>query len=325
VSRGFIELRTAPIDLAAVLRTAVETVSARIESAERNISVVMPKEPLVVTGDAVRLTQVVVNLLHNATTYTRRNGNIWLSARRDEEHAILSVRDDGVGLAPDTLVKVFEMFMQVDRARAGGLGIGLTLARSLVQLHGGVIEAKSEGLGQGCEFIVRLPLHRGPKTMDSDVTPNRVDLTAKRFLVVDDNQDAADSLGMMLGMFGAEVRIAYDGKDALRIAEKFRPNLIFLDIGMPTMDGYEVARRLRSEPAARDCTLVAVTGWGQAADRQRTARGGFDHHLTKPVAVETLIELFVTLSLPSEVDHVSRNGQEQSGSMTSATPDGSAR
>jgi PAS domain S-box-containing protein len=292
VSRGFIELRKELVDVASFARTALETCMPRIESMRRNLTVSLPNEALLVEGDAVRLGQVVVNLLNNAINYTNDGGHIWLTAQRDGDDACISVRDDGVGIAADMLPHVFEMFLQVDRQRtSGGLGIGLTLARSLVQLHGGTIEARSEGLGHGSEFIVRLPAKAGTSSRPTAGDDGAVSLAQSRVLVVDDNRDAADSLGMMLGAFGAEVEVAYDGQEALQRSLRLKPNVVLLDIGMPGMDGYEVARRFRLQPEITNCRLVAVTGWGQEADRARTAAAGFNLHLTKPIEINRLLDL----------------------------------
>jgi PAS domain S-box-containing protein len=304
VSRGFIELRTELVDVATVVRTALESTSQRIEAAGRTLAVTLPGSPLIVKADAVRLAQVIVNLLNNASNYTGRNGQIWLDVRRENDHAVIAVRDDGVGIAPEMLPKVFEMFVQVDRSQAGGLGIGLTLAQSLVQLHGGSLEAYSEGLGRGSEFLVRLPLSKDTATKSPDARRGDVDLSNRRVLVVDDNRDAADSLAMMLGVLGAEVKIAYDGADALQIAESFAPDLLLLDIGMPGMDGFEVARQFRGRNRSTECTLVAVTGWGQDADRRRTARAGFNYHLTKPVAIETLLDMLGSRKPPLAIETI---------------------
>ncbi len=293
ISRGFIELRMEVLDVTNVVRTALETTLPRIEAGGRRLSAELPDKPVFVRADAVRLAQVVINLLNNAASYTEKNGTIWLKLGRDDEHAVICVRDDGVGIAPDMLTKVFEMFMQVDRAKAGGLGIGLTLAKNFVDLHGGTLEATSDGLGHGSEFIVRLPLSEDSAQRAPDHGATDTGVAAQRVLVVDDNRDAADSLAMILGALGAEVQIAYDGPGALRVCETFAPDVVFLDIGMPGMDGYEVARRFHGAAAngTLDCTLVALTGWAQESDRMRTARAGFNHHLTKPVAVDALLEV----------------------------------
>jgi two-component system, chemotaxis family, CheB/CheR fusion protein len=306
VSRGVIELKTEPLEVAGVVRTALETSAPRIESAGRKLAVELPTESLVVNADAVRLAQIVINLLNNAAKYTENDGQIWLRVQRDGEHALISVRDDGIGIAADMLPKVFEMFVQVDRSHTSGLGIGLTLARSLVRMHGGTLEAHSEGLGRGSEFIVRLPLSGVPIARSRNASNGGVDLARQKVLIVDDNRDATDSLGMMLGALGAEVQVAYDGPDALHNSETFAPDLVLLDIGMPGMDGLEVARRFRAQrPSGADagCTLVAVTGWGQDSDRRKSARAGFDLHLTKPINMEALLEVLGERKPPLAIEN----------------------
>jgi CheY-like chemotaxis protein len=248
-----------------------------------------------VHGDLVRLAQVVGNLLNNAAKYTEKGGRIWLSASREGNKAVLHVRDTGIGIAPDQLDQIFDMFYQADRRTKnaqGGLGIGLSLVRALVELHGGTIQAHSAGPGKGSEFIVRLPLltreeqeGEGTKPANDAVVEKP---TARRVLVVDDGTDAADSLAMLLQLEGQDVYVAYDGPSALAQAEAYPPAIAFLDLGMPRMDGCELARRLREHPALHGAVLVAVTGWGQPEDRQRTKEAGFDHHLVKPVEPEEL-------------------------------------
>src|SRR6185312_10749491 len=252
-------------------------------------------------ADPVRLTQVIANLLTNSAKYTEANGHIWVSADREAGNVLLRVRDDGIGIAPDMLPHVFELFVQADHASTkaqGGLGIGLTLAKNLVEMHGGRIEAHSAGLGQGCEFIVRLPLmvQQRPKIVASDEEhPHGVFPSGKRLLIVDDNKDAALSLAMLLRLQGHDVQIAHDGPTALAVAESYSPHLILLDIGMPGMDGYEVARRLRARPGLESVILAALTGWGQQEDRRRTAEAGFNHHFVKPLNAKVLAGLLAAV------------------------------
>jgi CheY-like chemotaxis protein len=240
-------------------------------------------------ADPVRLAQVVGNLLANAAKYTEANGHIWVSAGRDGDQVSLSVRDNGIGIEPDMLPHVFDLFVQLDRAATrsqGGLGIGLTLVKNLVEMHGGSIEARSAGLGEGSEFLVRLPLSSVERRIDSgddgDGRQVECSTSGRRLLVVDDNEDAANSLALLLKLKGHHVEVAHHGRAALTIAERYLPELIFLDIGMPGMDGYEVARRLRQHPDLKNVVLAALTGWGQQEDRRRSAEAGFDHHLVKP-------------------------------------------
>jgi signal transduction histidine kinase/CheY-like chemotaxis protein len=300
VMRGKIELRRERVELASVVARAVETVQPLVDAQGHELSVRMASESLPLDGDPVRLAQVVGNLLTNAAKYTEPGGHIWLTAERDEDVAVLRVRDDGIGIAPAMLPRIFELFVQVDHASTkaqGGLGIGLTLVKNLVEMHNGTVEARSEGLGKGCEFVVKLPV--AAKAFDDDQGPEagrRADQPPSPsgycLLVVDDNRDAADSLAMLLRLHGHEVRVAYSGMAALEMTKTYAPDVVFLDIGMPGMDGYEVARRLRGQPGSGKVVLAALTGWGQKEDRRRTAEAGFDHHLVKPPdpkAVESVL------------------------------------
>jgi PAS domain S-box-containing protein len=289
VMRGKIELRTERVELAAVVARAVETVQPLIEAQGHEFTANLPRESLPLDADPVRLAQVVGNLLTNAAKYTEANGHIRLTARREGDEAVLRVRDDGIGIAPDMLAKVFDLFVQVDHAATrsqGGLGIGLTLVKNLVGMHRGTVEAHSEGVGKGSEFVVRLPLSAATVAEPNereDTRPGLRERTAgRRLLVVDDNKDAADSLAMLLRLEGHEVRVAYDGPAALNLVNGYRPEIVFLDIGMPGMDGYEVARRLRQHPGLENVLLAALTGWGQQEDRRRTTEAGFDRHFVKP-------------------------------------------
>jgi PAS domain S-box-containing protein len=298
VMRGKVELRKERVGLAEVVARAVETAQPTIDAQGHELTIALPPDPLEVEADAVRLAQVVGNLLTNAAKYTPRGGRIWLAAERDGGQAVLRVRDTGIGIAPDMLPRVFELFVQVENAVSrsqGGLGIGLTLARSLVEKHGGTIEVRSPGLGQGSEFTVRLPLAPGAAAGPGDREgPDRPDphrSVGRRVLVVDDNVDAAESLAMLLRLQGHDVWVVHDGPTALRAAREARPEVMFLDIGMPVMDGYEVARRVRADPATRDLTLVALTGWGQEQDRRRTREAGFDHHFVKPADLDRIQEV----------------------------------
>jgi CheY-like chemotaxis protein len=247
-----------------------------------------------VFGDPVRLAQIFSNLLNNAANHTDGPGDIWLSARRDGDAAVITVRDAGVGIAPEMLPRVFEMFTRTNgtgRSGHSGLGIGLALVQSLVLMRGGSVTAASPGTGRGSEFAVRLPLATGPAVGPTE--PVVADpIAGVRVLVVDDNADAADSLGLLLGHLGADVRVAHSGEDALDILAGFHPDLVLLDIGMPHLDGYAVARRIRAMPGHADLTLVALTGWGQEEDRRLSREAGFDYHLIKPTdlsALQTLI------------------------------------
>jgi PAS domain S-box-containing protein len=304
VTRGKIELRREPVELATVVARAVETVQPLIAIQGHTLDLSLPRESLLLDADPVRLAQVVGNLLTNSAKYTDANGHIWLSARRERDEAVLCVRDDGIGIAPDMLPHVFELFVQADHAPTkaqGGLGIGLTLVKNLTQLHGGTIDAYSAGLGKGCAFTVRLPLvvRQSNEPIEKDGAEQRQDAathhSGHRLLIVDDNKDAAESLALLLRLQGHEVRVAHDGPSALTIATSYLPHMVFLDIGMPGMDGYEVARRMREQPGLTAVKLAALTGWGQQEDRRRTAEAGFNHHLVKPLEAKTLERLLDNL------------------------------
>jgi PAS domain S-box-containing protein len=302
VMRGKIDLQKEPVDLATLVARAVETVQPLIEVKGHQLDLSLPRESLLVDVDPVRMTQVIGNLLTNAAKYTEANGHIWVSASRDANNVVLRVRDDGIGIAPDVLPHVFDLFVQADYSSTkaqGGLGIGLTLARNLVQMHGGTIEARSDGLGKGCQFIVHLPpMVESRKAIVENIggeLQDRAFRPGHRLLIVDDNQDAAISLATLLRLQGHEVRIAHDGASALAMVATYRPDMIFLDIGMPGMDGYEVARRLRREPGLESVVLAALTGWGQQEDRRRTTEAGFDHHLVKPPHARELASLLASL------------------------------
>lgn len=296
ISRGFIELKQEVLDMGSVLHIALEASKPLIEQGGHSLELQLTAEPVSVRGDVVRLTQVFTNLLNNATKYTDQGGRIELAMRVEGDHALIEVRDNGIGVAKEQLPRLFQMFAQADAEpasrRQGGLGIGLSLAYRLVHMHGGSIEAQSEGLGMGSCFTVRLPLAMSCAVLPPEAQPADVaDLQQLRVLVVDDNRDAGDSLGMLLDVSGADVRLAYDGAAALSAIDEYRPSVVLLDLGMPGMDGYEVARRIRADQRHDDITLVAITGWDQQKDRQHTSEAGFDHHLVKPVNLETLAAL----------------------------------
>ena len=295
ISRGTFELRQERVELAAIVRNAVETSDPLIQRAHHRLEIDLPRKPVWLDGDPVRLAQILANLLNNAAKYTPSGGRIALRATTRSGFALVSVRDNGAGIAPQALPQIFEMFSRGEHAGEPGdssLGIGLPLARTLAQMHGGSIEAASAGRGQGAEFVVRLPLARdqvsGAAAAPADAG---APVAHKRVLVVDDNRDAADSLGMLLQALGAEVHVVHAGAPALEAVASFDPSLVLLDIGMPGMDGYEVARRLRRDHQQRALTLVALTGWGQEEDRRRARAAGFDHHLTKPADVGVLQRL----------------------------------
>jgi signal transduction histidine kinase/CheY-like chemotaxis protein len=293
ITRGALELRRQRVALAAVVRNAVETAETLVQAAGHRLDVFLPSEPLHLDGDPVRLGQILANLLNNAAHYTPRGGRIELRAERDGNQVIVSVRDDGLGIAPEQIERVFDMFNRGERS--SGLGIGLALARRLAEMHGGTIRAESAGLGTGATFFVTLPLDAGQATTADATTPGTTALPLKRVLVVDDNRDAANSLAMLLQFLGADVDVAHNGREALERFDACAPAVVLLDIGMPEMDGYEVARALRARDAGRGVPLVALTGWGQEDDRRRARAAGFDHHLVKPADIDALRALLATL------------------------------
>jgi CheY-like chemotaxis protein len=259
------------------------------------ITTSLPGPPIEVIGDAVRLGQIFGNLLNNAAKFTAPGGRISIEATVVDDRAVVTVRDSGIGIPGEMLSRIFDRFSQVDPAPGqprAGLGIGLWLVRNLVALHGGSVEARSDGPGLGSEFTVRLPLTSAPSPAAADVhpVPELADrpLAAQMIVVVDDNRDAADSLGELLELLGAKVMVAYDGSTALEAVRGRRPDVALLDLGMSGPDGYEVARRIRQDPQLREVVLIAVTGWGQEHDRRRSAEAGFDHHLVKPVELTAL-------------------------------------
>jgi PAS domain S-box-containing protein len=294
ISRGRIELKRERADLASILRGAIDTSRPLIDAAHHKLETQLPAAgEMMLEADVVRLSQVFANLLNNAAKYTPAGGLIRLEVEAAGGTATVRVKDNGEGIPASMLSRVFNMFTQINTgSRAqGGLGIGLTLARTLVHLHGGSIEAYSEGPDRGCEITVKLPLaERDPLTAPPPSPAMPVDrpLERQKVLVVDDNRDAADSLGLLLQFLGAEVQVVHGGHEALAAMREFQPRVVLLDLGMPNMDGLEVARRMREDPQMRTATLVALTGWGQSEDRRRTGEAGFDYHLVKPADVRTL-------------------------------------
>jgi PAS domain S-box-containing protein len=292
VTRGKTELRKTPVRLEDVVRSAIEESQPLLDSAGHHLSVSVPDEPLILDADPVRLTQVFANLINNAARYTANGGQIWLTVYRDKNDAVVSLRDNGIGIEPAMLPRVFEMFAQETHSSGGshgGLGIGLTLVENLVKMHGGSVEAKSEGPGRGSQFIVRLPLAQElrPDHGTEAGGPSRV-LAGRRVLVVDDNPDAAESLAMLLEFLGADTHVVDSGPAALAALETFRPDAALMDLGMPGMDGYQVAQRIRQQARLNGIKLIAVTGWGQEGARRSSRASGFDHHLTKPVDIQEL-------------------------------------
>jgi CheY-like chemotaxis protein len=295
ITRGKLELRKKRVELAVVINSAVETSRPLIREMGHELTVTLPNESVFVDADLTRLAQVFMNLLNNAAKYSNRGGHIRLTAEPQGSDVVVSVKDEGIGLPADKLTSIFDMFTQVDQSlekAQGGLGVGLTLVKRLVEMHSGRSEARSEGLGMGSEFIVQLPVISGtsiPATTDLDepVVPK----SALRILIVDDNRDGADSLALMLKILGNDTRTAYDGQEGVELAGGFRPEVVLLDIGLPKLNGYEACRRIREQTWGRNMVLIAVTGWGQEGDRQRSHVAGFDYHMIKPVDPHALMKL----------------------------------
>ncbi len=298
ISRGKITFQKERVELAAVVNSAVESSRPLIEQQGHELTVMLPKQPVIIDADLTRLAQIFLNLLNNAAKYSDRGGHIWLTAERQGSDVVVSVRDTGIGIAADQLPRIFEMFSQVDRSlekSQGGLGIGLTLVKRLVEMHGGSVEAHSEGPGKGSEFVVRLPVVVEASMPQEAGEPGEpaVPKSSLRILIVDDNRDGADSLAMMLRIMGNDTQTAYDGQEGVRISDEFRPDVLLLDIGLPKLNGYEACRRIREQPWGKDIVLVAVTGWGQEDDRRRSQEAGFNFHMAKPVDTAALEELLV--------------------------------
>jgi PAS domain S-box-containing protein len=296
INRGKIELKRERIDLAVVIQSAVETSRPLIEEMKHQLIVNLPSEPVPLYCDATRLAQVLLNLLNNAAKYMERGGRIFLNAERQQGEVVISVKDTGIGIPPEKLPTLFEMFSQVETALSrsrGGLGIGLSLVHKLVAMHGGHVSAHSEGPGKGSEFIVRLPIASEPEHKSADGTKGTMNNeSAKlRILVVDDNEDATESLAMMLTILGHQAYQAYDGEAGIEAARENQPDVVLCDIGLPKRNGYEVCRSIRREPWGRNMVLVAVTGWGQDSDRKASKEAGFDYHLVKPVDSKELMKL----------------------------------
>lgn len=300
ISRGKIQLRRAPVAVETVVQSALETSRSALEAAGHRLTVDLPESPLWLEGDLVRLGQAFSNLLINAAKYTPAGGHIRLAARQEAREAVITVQDNGIGIPEEMLPTIFEMFVQADppQGSAGGLGVGLPLVKGLVELHGGRVEAASAGPDQGSLFTVRLPLvetdegKQAPEDWSEESPEGR---KGRRILIVDDNREVADSLAEVLRLLDHQVEIAYEGESALERAQVYRPEVVLLDLGLPGMDGWAVARRLRQQPEHARTLLIALTGWGQDADRKRAREAGFDHYLVKPIEFQTLIKLLKAL------------------------------
>jgi CheY-like chemotaxis protein/two-component sensor histidine kinase len=300
MSTNRFELRKERVDLAVVLRLAVETSGSLLRAGGQEFTTVVPEDAIHLDADPMRLAQAVSNCLNNAAKFTDRGGHIWLTAERVGGDAVITVRDTGVGISRAMLPHVFEMFTQGEQTRArtfGGLGIGLTLVKRLVEMHGGTVAAESTGLGMGSMFVIRLPavLDSSQCPQPQAEGPAYMSPPSLRILIVDDNRDAADSLAMLLRTTGNDIRTAYDGLEAVQVASEFRPEVVLLDIGLPKIDGHEVAQRIRKEPWGRQMCLIAVTGWSDETDRARSRAAGFDHHLVKPLDTGHLAQLLTSV------------------------------
>jgi PAS domain S-box-containing protein len=294
ITRGKIDLRREHVDIASIVQQAVETSRPAIESSQQELKIELPSQPIYLHADPVRMAQVFSNLLNNSGKYSEPGGCISIVVERQGPAAVISVKDTGIGIPPDMLPKIFDMFTQIDRSldrSDGGLGIGLTLVRRLVDLHNGSVQANSAGPGQGSEFIIRLPIVvEIPEQLPEPAVTEQKLVDASRILVVDDNRDSATSLALLLKAAGNDTQIAHDGLAAVELADSFRPDVILLDIGLPRLNGYEVARRIRGQTWGQGMILVALTGWGQDDDRRKSKEAGFDGHMVKPVGYAALVK-----------------------------------
>lgn len=295
ITRGQVHLHKEIIDVASVLENAVQNVRPAIDERKHTLTVSAQAGTMWVDADATRIEQVLTNLLNNAAKYTDKGGSIWIEAAREDSEAVIKIKDTGIGIPADKLSLIFELFAQGDRSLArqeGGLGIGLTLARSLAELHGGSLDAFSAGPGEGSEFTLRLPAAERPR---ADGHPEQIQAATagagSRVLVVDDNLELALGLARLLKLLGHDVRLAHDGPTALEVAAAFQPAVVLLDIGLPGLDGYQVAMALRQEGPSKDARIIAITGYGHEDDRKRSREAGFDHHLVKPIEFRSLITL----------------------------------
>jgi PAS domain S-box-containing protein len=304
ISQNKLNLRRARLRMSDVVQSAVETVRSAIDAAGHDLQIRIPEEPIELDADLTRLSQVVANLLTNSAKYTEQGGKIWLTVEREGDYVILSVRDTGIGIPAESLPRIFDMFSQVDRSierNTGGLGIGLALVKGLAEMHGGSAAAFSDGVGQGATFVVRLPIAKpqSPRPASGEVASSRRSSAPRRILVVDDNRDAADSMAMMLRLLGDEVFTAHDGLEGFEAADRHRPEIILMDVGMPRLNGFEATRQIRQMPWGRAMTIVALTGWGQETDRQQSRAAGCDGHLVKPVVLPDLERLLDDLHVPT--------------------------
>jgi CheY-like chemotaxis protein len=304
ISQGKIELRRGRVGLASIVNHAVEASRMMYKNMHHELTAALPPQPIYLNADPTRLAQVVGNVLNNACKFTDKGGRIWLTVEREGDQAVIRIRDSGIGIAADQLPRIFDMLVQVDTSlerSVSGLGIGLSLVKSLVEMHGGTVEVHSAGTGQGSEFVLRLPImiemaKPPPETPVNEPTPT----TPRRILVVDDNRDSAVSLAMLLKLSGNETHTAYDGHEAVEAAATFNPDLVLMDIGLPKLNGYEACRRIREQPFGKSVVLVALTGWGQEVDRQKSKQAGFSAHMVKPVELPALMNLVAGLQTATD-------------------------
>ena len=299
ITRGRLGISTELIELKDVIAAAVEASPFATNPGRHTLTISLPDEPVHIRGDVLRLAQVFFNLLNNAAKYTPQGGSVDVTAAVADGEVSIAVSDNGVGIPPAMLKQVFDMFVQIDSTRdqvQGGLGIGLTLVRQLVELHDGTVEAHSQGENSGSCFVVKLPVAAVAALSKASDDPPPAAGPVRRILIADDNADAAELLEMWLKMSGHEVRSTQDGEAALRLAADMRPDVLLLDIGMPKLNGYDVARRIRQQPWGRHALLIALTGWGQEEDVRRSREAGFDHHVTKPVEPSAIDELIARSS-----------------------------
>jgi CheY-like chemotaxis protein/two-component sensor histidine kinase len=303
ITTGKVHLRHDRVVVSDIVERAVETARPLMDQRRHELTMSLAPQPIWLNADAARLQQVVVNLLTNAAKYTDEGGHIWLTVQLEDDECVLRVRDTGVGMAPELLPRIFDLFTQAERSldrSQGGLGIGLALVHRLVEMHQGRVEAYS-ALGHGSEFVVRLPVVLTPARSEVGAPSNPTETAepacpSLRVLVVDDNEDTAFATSMLMERFGHDVRTAYDGPTAVQAAIDYRPDVVLLDIGLPGLNGYEVAKRIRQHPVLKNVVLVAMTGYGQETDRQRSQEAGFDHHLVKPARFEQLQQILATVS-----------------------------
>jgi len=297
ISRNKLELRPERVDIATIISAAMETSRPVIEQSGQHVIVTMPPEPVFVDGDVVRLSQVFTNLLNNAGKFSKPGADIHLAVETDAQSVSISVSDTGIGILPEHLPHIHEPFYQLDSSlqkAQGGLGIGLTLVWQLVEMHGGAVSVHSDGADRGSKFVIRLPLAESPsRSQESEVAASVSRETVRRILIVDDNQDSADAVALILQLDGHDVKAIYTGVDALDLVEEFKPHAVLLDIGMPQLNGYQVAKRLRAQAWGKNVLLIAQTGWGQEDDIRQCREAGFNHHVTKPIDFQKLREFFL--------------------------------